>query len=100
MLKVYYGYLNRAPSSRLDAIESADRTSPTGFDVKTVRLYEKIVRLRQQMRGLEQIRKQLVKQPDKQLSVTDQNSRSVTSDGKRTGTVGYNVQPPWTRSIT
>ena len=26
----------------LDMIETADRTSPTGFDVKTVRLYEKI----------------------------------------------------------
>jgi hypothetical protein len=84
----------------LDAIESADRTSPTGFDVKTVRLYEKTARLRQQMRELEQIRKQLVQQPDKPLSVTGQNSRSVTSDGKRTGTVGYNVQAAVTRSIT
>jgi transposase len=76
----------------LDAIETADRTSPTGFDVKTVRLYEKIARLRQQMRELEQIRKQLKKQPDKQLSLTDPDSRSMTSDGRRTGTVGYNVQ--------
>ncbi|RKT20877.1 transposase [Paraburkholderia sp. RAU2J] len=31
----------------LDMIETADRTSPTGFDVKTVRLYEKIALLRQ-----------------------------------------------------
>src|SRR6202789_1330550 len=43
----------------LDLIETADRTSPTGFDVKTVRLYEKIARLRQQMRELAQVRKQL-----------------------------------------
>src|ERR1700684_3195946 len=76
----------------LDAIETADRTSPTGFDVKTVRLYEKIARLRQQMRELEQIRKHLKEQPDKQLSLTDPDSRSMTSGGKRTGTVGYNVQ--------
>jgi hypothetical protein len=76
----------------LDAIETADRTSPIGFDVKTVRLYEKIARLRQQMRELEQIRAQLKNQPDKQLSLTDQDSRSMTSDGRRTGTVGYNVQ--------
>src|ERR1700757_2848974 len=55
----------------LDLIESADRTSPTGFDVKTVRLYEKIASLRQQMRELAQIRKQLEKHPDKQLSMTD-----------------------------
>jgi hypothetical protein len=76
----------------LDAIETADRISPTGFDVKTVRLYEKIARLRQQMRELEQVGKQLTKQPDKQLSLTDPDSRSMTSDGKATGTVGYNVQ--------
>src|ERR1700761_919940 len=51
----------------LDLIATADRTSPTGFDVKTVRLYEKIARLRQQMRELAQIRKQLEKQPDKRF---------------------------------
>ena len=76
----------------LDLIESADRTSPTGFDVKTVRLYEKIARLRQQMRELAQIRKQLGKQPDKQLSMTDPDARSMATSGRGSGIVGYNVQ--------
>lgn len=76
----------------LDMIETADRTSPTGFDVKTVRLYEKIALLRQRMRELEQIKEQLKKEPDRQMSLTDPDSRSMTSGGKRTGTVGYNVQ--------
>jgi hypothetical protein len=76
----------------LDMVETADRTSPTGFDVKTVRLYEKIARLRQRMRGLEQIKQQSKDEPDGQLSLTDPDSRSMTSGGKRTGTVGYNVQ--------
>jgi transposase len=76
----------------LDMIETADRTSPTGFDVKTVRLYEKIAILRQRMRELEQIKQQLKDEPDGQLSLTDPDSRSMTSGGKRTGTVGYNVQ--------
>ncbi|CAB3810568.1 IS1182 family transposase ISBusp4 [Paraburkholderia ultramafica] len=76
----------------LDMIETADRISPTGFDVKTVRLYEKIAILRQRMRELEQIRERLKKEPDRQLSLTDPDSRSMTSGGKRTGTVGYNVQ--------
>src|SRR5471030_3165326 len=66
----------------LDAIATADRTSPIGFDVKTVRLYEKIARLRQQMRELEQVRKQLNKQPDKQLSMTDPDARSMATGGK------------------
>ncbi|MGF6933974.1 transposase [Paraburkholderia sp. UCT70] len=34
----------------LDMIETADRTGTTGFDVKTVHLYEKIALLRQRMR--------------------------------------------------
>ncbi|TCG04935.1 IS1182 family transposase [Paraburkholderia steynii] len=76
----------------LDLIATADRTSPTGFDVKTVRLYEKIARLRQQMRELAQIRKQLEKQPDKQLSMTDPDARSMATSGRGSGIVGYNVQ--------
>jgi hypothetical protein len=76
----------------LDLIETADRTSPTGFDVKTVRLYEKIAVLRQQMRELKQISKQLEKQPDKQLSMTDPDARSMATSGRGSGIVGYNVQ--------
>ncbi|WCM23624.1 IS1182 family transposase [Paraburkholderia bryophila] len=76
----------------LDLIATADRTSPTGFDVKTVRLYEKIAILRQQMRELAQIRKQLEKQPDKQLSMTDPDARSMATSGRGSGIVGYNVQ--------
>ncbi|OTP71297.1 Mobile element protein [Caballeronia sordidicola] len=57
-----------------------------------MRLYEKIALLRQRMRELEQIKRQLKKQPDGQLSFMDSDSRSMTSGGKRTGTVGYNVQ--------
>ncbi|KND56420.1 ISPsy6, transposase [Candidatus Paraburkholderia schumanniana] len=76
----------------LDMIETADRTSPTSFDVKTVRLYEKIALLRQRMRELEQIKHQLKNAPDGQLSLTDPDSRSMTSGGRRTRTVGYNVQ--------
>jgi transposase len=76
----------------LDLIESADRTSPTGFDVKTVRLYEKIAVLRQQMRELKQIGRQLEEQPDKQLSLTDPDARSMATSGRGSGIVGYNVQ--------
>jgi transposase len=76
----------------LDAIESADRTSPIGFDVKTVRLYEKIASLRQKMRDLAQVKKQLQKQPDRQLSMTDPDARSMATSGRGSGIVGYNVQ--------
>ena len=76
----------------LDAIETEDRTNPTGSDVKAVRLYEKIARLRQEMRELARIRKQLQKQPEKQLSKTDSDARSMATSGRGSGIVGYNVQ--------
>ncbi|SIT50751.1 hypothetical protein BN2476_930049 [Paraburkholderia piptadeniae] len=76
----------------LDAIETADRTTPTGFDVKTVHLYEKIARLRREMREFARIKKQLQKHPDKQLSMTDPDARSMATSGRGSGIVGYNVQ--------
>jgi len=44
------------------------------------------------MRELEQVRKQLNKQPDKQLSMTDPDARSMATSGRGSGIVGYNVQ--------
>ncbi len=76
----------------LDAIETADRTHTPGLEAKTTRLKEKIARLRQQMRELHEVKEQLKQQTDTQLSLTDPDSRSMTSNGKGTGTVRYNVQ--------
>jgi hypothetical protein len=50
--------------------------------VKTERLYEKIARLRQKMRELEQVKKQLQRQPDRQLSMTDPDARSMATSGR------------------
>ncbi len=76
----------------LKALETADRTQPAELDAKTERLQEKIERLRRQMRQLDNTKEQLRTQPDGQLSLTDPDARSMTSHGKGTGTVGYNVQ--------
>jgi len=76
----------------LDALETADRTQPLDLEVKTERLKDKIDRLRRQMRQLDQTKEQLQRQPDGQLSLTDPDARSMTSHGKATGVVGYNVQ--------
>lgn len=54
--------------------------------------HEKIARLRQQMRELAQVRKQLEKQPDKHLSMTDPDARSMATSGRGSGIVSYNVQ--------
>ena len=76
----------------LEALETADRTQPVEFQAKTVRLQEKIATLRDQMRRLGRIKTQLADEADGQLSVTDRDARSMISQAKGTGTVGYNVQ--------
>lgn len=76
----------------LEAMETADRTQPTEAQAKTKRLGEKIERLRERVRQLGQMKEKLQAQDDSQLSTTDPDSRSMTSDGRATGVVGYNVQ--------
>ena len=76
----------------LKALETADRTQPAELEAKTDRLQEKIKRLRRRMRELDGIKEELASEPDGQLSLTDPDARSMTSHGKGTGIVGYNVQ--------
>ena len=76
----------------LVALETADRTQPAEVEAKTERLREKIKTLREQMRRMDAMREQLKNQPDQQLSQTDPDARSMISQAKGTGLVGYNVQ--------
>ena len=76
----------------LSALETADRTQPAEVEAKTERLREKISTLREQMRRMDTIREELKQQPDEQISLTDPDARSMISQAKGTGVVGYNVQ--------
>jgi transposase len=76
----------------LSALETADRTQPAEVEAKTERLREKISTLREQMRRMDTIREELKQQPDEQISLTDPDARSMVSQAKGTGVVGYNVQ--------
>jgi transposase len=76
----------------LVALETADRTQPAEVEAKTERLREKIKTLREQMRRMDAIREELKCQRDGQLSQTDPDARSMISQAKGTGLVGYNVQ--------
>ena len=53
-------------------------------------LEDKIVALREEMARLKKCEVRMLEAPDKQLSLTDPDARSMTSRG--TGLVGYNVQ--------
>ncbi len=59
-------------------------------DDKGQALEDKIARLREEMARLKKCEVRMLEAPDKQLSLTDPDARSMNSRG--TGTVGYNVQ--------
>jgi predicted ribosome quality control (RQC) complex YloA/Tae2 family protein len=69
----------------LDALETADRTQPAEVEAKTERLREKIETLREQMRDLNRAAELLNDLPEKQISLTDPDSRSMISQAKGTG---------------
>ena len=76
----------------LTALDRADRRDDDVAEARTVRLTEKIEGLRQQMLSLKAMGEQVEASPDKQVSLTDPDARSMATSGKGTGVVGYNVQ--------
>jgi len=77
----------------LSALETADRQEKADFtEAKIQRLQEKIATLKQQMAKLDTIETELQKTPDKQISLTDTDARSMATSGRGSGMVGYNVQ--------
>jgi len=55
-------------------------------------LREKIASLKKRMEQLKEIATLVEATPDKQISLTDPDARSMATSGKGTGVVGYNVQ--------
>jgi transposase len=72
----------------LARLDQADRTEPAADDAKT--LQDKVSKLREEMARLKKLEVRMLEAPDKQLSLTDPDARSMKSRG--TGVVGYNVQ--------
>jgi hypothetical protein len=76
----------------LAALDRADREPSDIAEARTTRLTEKIAGLREQMQALQAMRQQVEAAPDRQVSLTDPDARSMATSGKGTGLVGYNVQ--------
>lgn len=74
----------------LAALDTADRQEPAVAHARSERLQDKIAALKAQMKALKEIEVQLNETPDKQISLTDPDARSMKTRG--TGIVGYNVQ--------
>lgn len=67
----------------LSALETADRQEPADFTAaKLQRLQEKIALLKQQMAWLDTVEAELAETPDKQISLTDKDARSMATSGK------------------
>jgi transposase len=73
-------------------LETADRRGDAVPEAKVVRLKDKIVKLKEEVARLSTINAEMMKSEDKQISLTDQDARSMATSGKDTGIVGYNVQ--------
>ena len=77
----------------LHQLDSADRQEPSlARTTKTVRLKDKIATLKQEMQRLEKLEVQMLAAPDRQISLTDPDARSMATSGRGSGMVGYNVQ--------
>ena len=77
----------------ISALDTADRTLPLlEFGPRYTHLTAKIELLRAQMRRMDEMKGRLKQEPDEQLSLTDPDARSMMSQAKGTGLVGYNVQ--------
>jgi len=62
------------------------------IELKKTHLKEKLEKLKSEMQRLEAIARQVLAAPDKQISLTDPESRSMATSGRGSGVVGYNVQ--------
>ncbi len=77
----------------LDQLDSADRQEPSeARTIKTTRLAEKIAKLREEMQRLQGLEAERLAAQDRQISLTDPDSRSMATSGRGSGVVGYNVQ--------
>ena len=72
----------------LTQLAECDRAEPAEDDSQ--RLEDKVAALKREMARLKKLEVRMLKAPDKQLSLTDPDARSMNSRGS--GLVGYNVQ--------
>jgi transposase len=85
--------IEKSVARYLDQLDTADRQEPSdALSMKATRLTEKIARLREEMQRLQALETQMLAAPDRQISLTDPDARSMATSGRGSGVVGYNVQ--------
>jgi transposase len=85
--------LEQSVARYLSQLDTADLQEPSEtVELKKTHLKEKLEKLQSEMAKLEAIARQVEASPDKQISLTDPDSRSMATSGRGSGVVGYNVQ--------
>jgi transposase len=82
----------------MSQLDTADRQTAEGEEpsetvqLTKTRLREKLSKLEEEVKRLAAIEKALLASPDKQISLTDPDCRSMATSGRGSGMVAYNVQ--------
>ena len=85
--------IEKSVARYLEQLDSADRQAPSeALVMRTSHIKEKIAKLEEEMKRLEGLEAQRQLAPDKQISLTDPDARSMATSGRGSGVVGYNVQ--------
>jgi transposase len=91
-LKARMQQLEDSIARYLTELDRADREPSLVTEARVGHIKEKIVTVKEQVRRLQKIGKQMAKAPGGQISLTDPDARSMATSGRGTGMVGYNVQ--------
>ncbi len=84
--------LEQGISRYMEELDRADREPALIPAPRIKRIKEKIEVLKRQIEDLNALNKHLQEAPDRQISLTDPDARSMSTSGRGTATVGYNVQ--------
>jgi transposase len=91
-LKARIEQLEESIERYLAELDRADREPVAVSEGQVSRLKDKIAGMKARVERLNEIGAQMQQAPDRQVSLTDPDARSMATSGKGTGIVGYNVQ--------
>lgn len=88
----YMQQLEERVGRYMEELDRADREPTQVSDIHINHVEQKIASLRNQLRHLKEIGEQIEQSPDHQVALTDPDARCMSSLGRDTLVVGYNVQ--------
>lgn len=84
--------INKSLDRYLSQLDSFDRQDEAIPDVKTAHIHKQLDSLKRQMAEVKAIEAVIDLAPGKQISLTDEDARAMSTNARSSGNVGYNVQ--------